>query len=228
MDKTPNIEAVLQRIKDSYEKQSSAVDGVLATFEEKYRAYKAASKGDVLLSFMEQNGLSIPDRKAETAALELYDALSSLPEFRPVVVDVPDIEDDDVQPVLPAIDMPAPPEWPALQQITKEKPIAMFGGYVMDEKLRWINEAGVQTQWVSNEAGNRAANAIQRFAARVRNGAFSGVIMLEELMSHQESATILAACRASNTLYAMGKKGGRGRMRVIFNEFDRRMKGESK
>jgi hypothetical protein len=228
MEKPLSIDVLLQRIKDSYEKQSAAMDGVLSTFEERFRVYKAATKEELVLTFMEQNGFHIPERKAETAALELYDALSSLPEFRPVVVEVPDIEEDEEQPLLPALDLPAPPEWETLQQITKEKPVAMFGGYVLDEKLRWISEAGVNTVWVSNEAGSRAATAIQRFCARIRNNAFCAVIVLEELMSHQESAMILSACRASNTLYAMGKKGGRGRMRIIFTEFNRRMKGEAR
>ena len=86
-----------------------------------------------------------------------------------------------------------------------------------------MSESGVQVEWVSNESGSRASGTIQRVAARIRNTAFCGVIALNELIGHHESAMILAACRASGTIYAFGRKAGKGQLRAILTEFDRRL-----
>ena len=88
MEKDATIETVLNKIKENYNKQSAAVDSTVAGLEAKLKEYKSATKHDLLAGYLERNGLQKMDRRAEAAALGLYEALSDLPEFKPVGAEV--------------------------------------------------------------------------------------------------------------------------------------------
>jgi hypothetical protein len=233
MDKDAGLEPVIQRIKEAYLKQTSALEVPIHTLEEKIKEYRQAAKADLLAEFLERNGLPTGERRTETAALALYEALHGLPEFRPVVVDVPDVPEEDPETfselaaeVLTSA--PVSAEWPVLKQISPKRPVVIFGGYVLEDKLAWLQSSGVTAEWIANSNGVRGSSAVQKLSARIRSGAYCGVIVLNELIGHDESAMILAACRASGTFYAMGRKAGKGQLRIICDEFEKRLKEESK
>lgn len=218
MEKEPSIETVVAHIKEVYQKQASALDSSLRSLEEKLRAYRAATKHDLLADFLERNGLTAGERQAEAAALALYEAIGELPEFRPVgeqVTEIPETVDDAPE----AEETPA--TFPILCELTLQQPLLIFGGYVNEEKRTWLASMGVQNEWVSNEGGTRASGLAQRVATRVRQGDFCAIIMLNELMGHSESTALLAACRISNTPFAMGKKGGKGQLKGLCEQFER-------
>lgn len=233
MDKDTGLEPVIQQIKEAYLKQTSALEVPIHMLEEKIKEYRQAAKADLLAEFLERNGLPTGERRTETAALALYEALHGLPEFRPVVVDVPDVPEEDPETfaelaALVANHEPAHSEWPTLKATSAKQPVGMFGGYVLEDKLNWLSSNGVSAEWVTNSGGVRAAGAVQRMAARIRSNAYCGIIVLNELIGHDESAIILAACRASGTFYAMGRKAGKGQLRSICDEFEKRLKEGSK
>lgn len=233
MDKDAGLEPVIQRIKEAYIKQTSALEVPIHALEEKIKEYRQAAKADLLAEFLERNGIPAGERRTETAALALYDALHSLPEFRPVVVEVPDVPEDEPETFAELAaqvvgEAAAEYEWPSLKRITAERPMAIFGGYVLEDKLSWLASSGVNTEWIANNNGVRGASAVQKLSARIRSNAYCGVIVLNELISHSESNMILAACRASGTFYAMGRKAGKGQLRIICEEFEKRLKEESK
>ena len=230
MDKDPNLETVLQRIRETYSKQTSALEVPISVIEEKLKAYRQAAKSDLLAEFLERNGIPAGERRTESAALALYEAMHDLPEFKPVVVEVPDVPDDEPDaPPDAAVETPEPdPAWPTLKRLTPDKPLGIFGGYVLDDKLTWLEGLGVHADWTSNSGGSRASSAVGRVAAKIRNKNYSGIIVLNELIGHDESNAILAACRASGTLYAMGKKAGKGQLRLICDEFEKRLKEQTK
>lgn len=230
MEKDVSLELVIQRIKESYAKQNAALETPIHLIEEKLKEYRQAAKADLLAEFLERNGLPGGERRTEAAALALYDALHNLPEFKPVVVDAAEDPDDSAPEAEPEPE-PEPEkavEWPLLRNITPSRPLALFGGNVMDEKLQWLASWGVNAEWLSNNHGARGAGPGQKFAARIRSHAYCGVIVLNELVGHDESTMILAACRASGTLYAMGRKAGKGQLRTLCEEFEKRLKEESK
>ena len=227
MDKDPNLDTVLQRIRDSYSKQTAALEIPISVIEDKLKAYKQAAKSDLLAEFLERNGISAGERRTEAAALALYEAMHELPEFRPVIVEVPEVQDDELT-LVEESGASVECEWLTLKRVTLNRPVAIFGGYVLEDKLSWLADRGVQAEWVSNSNGSRAASSVQRLAAKIRNKSYCGVIVLNELISHDESNVMLSACRASGTLYAMGRKAGKGQLRLICDEFEKRIKEEHK
>ncbi len=224
MEKDATIETVLNKIKENYNKQSAAVDSTVSGLEAKLKEYKSATKHDLLAGYLERNGLQKMDRRAEAAALGLYDALSDLPEFKPISAEVlapVEIALDEEEEEVPALSIIDVVEWPNLQVRTQKKPIVIFGGYVLEDKLRWLQDAGLNIEWVGNDGGSRAAGTVQRLAGKVRGGSYLGVIALSGLIGHHESGMLLTSCRASGTAWAMANKAGTGQLRKILNEFDK-------
>lgn len=231
MDK--ELEAVLTKIREAYAKQASLIEASTAGLEARLQEYRSAAKADLLAVVLKNNGLAADERRAEAAALALYDAIGNLPEFQPLNSEAPAVADDtseeepaealeveeasapDSDP-----DVPAATKFPLLSALTKERPILLFGGYVNEEKRAWMLGLGVHNEWVSNEAGTRASGVAQRMAARLSNGEYCGLIMLNELMGHRESNALLLACRRSVTPFAMGKKGGKGQLLSLFVKFE--------
>lgn len=211
------IDDVLDKIKEAYTRQSSVVDASIAALEQRLKDYKEAAKLDLLAEYLERNGLPSGGRRSETAALALYEALSDLPEFKPIVVEVDEPGEE------PPNTIPTLPLWPALTAASKERPVVLFGGVAQDDKVAGLQDWGLNVDWISNSTGTKSSSAGQRTAARIRTGSYVGVVVLNELVGHDESAIILAACRANGTLYAMGKKGGVGKLRLIFDEFNKRL-----
>ena len=110
--------------------------------------------------------------------------------------------------------------WPALSVVTQAKPLLIFGGYPLNDKIAWMTGEGLKVEWLGNDQGSRAAGAARGVAARIRRGGASVVIVLNGLIGHQESDVILAACRAAGTPYALGQRAGHGQLRTIFGEFE--------
>lgn len=218
MDK--ELESVLSKIKDSYIKQVASIEAQTTVLEEKLKAYKSAARSDVLSEFLERNGLPSPERKSEVAALALYEAISDLPEFKPLAVEVPDVPETEEE-ELPVEAGPVETlRWPLL---AVERPVLFFGGYVNEEKIAKIGKGGAKVDWISNEGGARAAGLAQRVSDRIRNGTYCAMVLMNELSGHSESNALFAACRASETPFAMGKKGGIGQLFGILDEFERRL-----
>ena len=225
MEKDATIETVLNKIKENYNKQSAAVDSTVAGLEAKLKEYKSATKHDLLAGYLERNGLQKLDRRAEAAALGLYEALSDLPEFKPVGAEVSaPVElalEEEVEEEVPTPSIIDVVEWPQLQALSQTKPLVIFGGYVLEDKLRWLQGAGLNIEWVGNDGGSRAEGTVQRLAGKVRGGSYLGVIALTGLIGHHESGMLLTSCRASGTAWAMVNKAGTGQLRRILNEFDK-------
>lgn len=218
MDK--ELEAVLNRIKDSYTKQVASIDAHTAVLEEKLKAYKSAARADILSDVLERNGMPAPERKSETAALGLYEAISELPEFRPLAVEVPDVPESEPEGGVAPLELV---RWARLAEITKSRPVLFFGGYVIEDKVAKIAKAGVTVEWVSNEGGARAAGLAQRVSDRIRHGNYCALVLMNELAGHSESNALFAACRASDVPFALGKKGGTGQLFGILDEFEKRL-----
>jgi hypothetical protein len=111
-----------------------------------------------------------------------------------------------------------------LSSRSADRPVIIFGGYVLKDKLNWLLRSGVTAEWAANDCGARAAGHAQRVADRIRHNAHIGTVVLNELIGHDESVIILTACRSSETLYAMGRKGGKGQLRAVCDEFERRLR----
>lgn len=114
--------------------------------------------------------------------------------------------------------------WPKLASLTQSRPLGIYGGCIEPERVRWLQTLGLNFEWIENSKGSRASGAGKRFADRIRNGQFGAVILLNHLVGHDESSHITAACRSGDLLYGMGKKGGVGTFREIFNQFEERTK----
>jgi hypothetical protein len=221
------IDDVLRSIKEAYQRKTQDIDRVVLHVEEKLQAYKRASQQELLNTFLARNGFETERGMTDEAALALYDAVGALPEFG--TNSPTEMEDDDVEAsdkngdseVVAAL----VPAYSSLVEASQLRPLCIFGGYIVEEKLAWVRRQGIQTEWVGNDGGARKSEACERLAGQIRAGKYCCVITLQELMSHHESASMLAACRASNTPHAFGRKAGRGQLQRIFEEFDLALKG---
>ena len=221
-----DLEDVLTKIENAYGKQKSDIDYKFAILLTKLEKYRDARHQDLLNTFLKQNGIESGPLKSELAALELYDVVSGLPEFHVTEEEEKEEKNEPTntneKTATPTAEKTEGPsvEFPHLANYSLEKPLLIFGGFINHDKIKWMEDHGIRVEWISNEAGARAANEATRVSERIKRQAFCGVIVLNELMGHQETLCILAACRATNTPYGTGKKGGQGQLRTLFVEFN--------
>lgn len=207
------IDEVLDRIRKAYAAKLAAIKGDADGVRNAVNVYENAAQTDALNQFLIVNGVihAKTEKKAETAALELLTVVENLPELRPAdTIELPDVEEEvEEEPEVeaaPVTSSEAPP-FPLLLQ--DGRPFLVFGGFVVEEKLRAIRKrTRLEFEWTSNERAGSGDSDCESAAKRIRNGAYAGVIMLNELMSHRQSESLIRAAKGAGVQHAVGKKGG--------------------
>jgi len=112
--------------------------------------------------------------------------------------------------------------YPELMRGTR--PILLFGGRIVPEKLQALRDrTGLNFEWVPNDRNGDGARECANVCKQLRNGRFSAMIILNELISHPQSEHLMHAAKSSNTLHAIGKKGGTGAVLSALNLFERQL-----
>lgn len=218
------LDDVIDKIKKAYAAKFSAIKAATENVRNAVNKYESAAQDDALNQFLVTNGL-VPqqqEKKADGAALELLYSVEDLPELRPT--SVIELKDEDEELPDSPLDIPsdAPPEvaYPKLK--ADGRPILIFGGFVIEEKRKSIERrSGLSVEWVSNERNGIGDGDCENVRKRIRNGQYSGLIMLNELMSHRQSDTLIKAAKAAGINHAVGKKGGTGALMSALALFEK-------
>lgn len=251
-----NLDDVIAHIKRVHAERVNAVQIGSADVRQALEKYQKAAEEDCLNDLLIKIGLlSAPPpnkpRASEDAALELLRAVESLPELRssaplvpPSAPPAPPTEPaPSSTPPPPAESAPTrarpkgsnldPSQPPAVAMapfptlLKDNRPILIFGGFSVEEKMVTMRRrTGLPFEWVSNERSNRGDGECRSVAERIRSGQYAGVILLNELMSHSQSETLVQACRASGTLFSIGKKAGTGALNSALALFERQLTSE--
>lgn len=105
------------------------------------------------------------------------------------------------------------------------KPILLFGGFCVEKKLESMHTlTGLTFEWISNERNSSGDSECKNACRQVSNKKFTGVILLNELMSHAQSKALVQAAKDSGTLHAIGKKGGTGALVEALDLFEKQLR----
>lgn len=234
------IDEVLDRIKKAYTQQAARIEAAANGVRNAVNAYEESAQDDALNQFLLVNGVpgARTGRRAENAALDLLSCVEALPELSVKQPDAPEEpespEPETVATAASGEDLGAgiaadvaPQPFPRLR--ADGRPLLLFGGFVVEEKrCALARRCGIDVEWVSNERNGNGDGACDSAAARIRNGQFCGVIMLNELMSHRQSDTLVRAARAAGVHYAIGRKGGTGTLMEALTLFEQQRAEQKK
>lgn len=211
------LEPIFQKITENYQQHKADSDQLISQIEKALSDYRKSKDEEFIRRVFEVNGLTPPQTKTnDDAALRLYEAVNSLPEFLPadeIKVAVEEAEEDVA---------PTQVTWKNLAKKSQDQPILIFGGFVVEDKLKWLRNEGLEVRWVSNENGSRASGVVERTATQIKNNIYCLVLALDDLIGHHESRALQGACRESKTPLAFAKKAGVGRLSSILSEMERR------
>jgi len=97
-------------------------------------------------------------------------------------------------------------------------PILIFGGIAVEEKRKAFAEyLGRPVVWGSDDDTRNSAER-HKYATQIRNHAYAGVILLQELLSHAQWSTLVEASKLSGTPYSAAGKGGIGALKRAAGE----------
>lgn len=226
------LDDVIDKIKKAYAAKFSAIKESTNSVRNAVNKYEAAAQDDALNQFLIINKLLPPDteKKADDAALDLLLTVEKLPELQPTsVIELQDEEEDSETETASDVSTEDTDEgrFPLLQK--DERPILIFGGFVVEEKRKAIQKrSGVAVEWVSNERNGSGDGDCENVRRRIRNGQYCGLIMLNELMSHRQSDTLIKAAKAAGIHHAVGKKGGTAALMSALELFEKQRKENEK
>jgi hypothetical protein len=205
--------------------------------------YARAVEHASVATFMARNGMTAPaGSDVDEAALELLCAVEDLPEVGrlrtsvepapPVVPAVPENHPEPVPAAAPprlAV-VPPPPaaaepdpwaaEFPRLRALATARPILLFGGIPVPDKLRWLCKIAPAEWRESSRSDNRATEAAAR---RVTMGSYGAVILLQELIGHRQSEMLVSAAESSRTLLTYAAKGGQAQLLTALRDVEDRL-----
>lgn len=223
------IEEVLEKIKRAYAQKLAGVRGSTEVLRAAINAYESAAQEDALNHFLVTTGILAPEteKKSETAALSLLDAVEKLPELQSGSVSLICIEEEgeevesEAAPAGPGSETP----FPLLRG--DGRPVLIFGGFTVEDKIRAVKtRTGVDVEWISNERNGSGDTECSRACSRIKNGHYSGLIMLHELMSHSQGDHLIKAAKAAGIQHALGKKGGTGTLLRALELFENQRKDQ--
>jgi hypothetical protein len=225
------IDEVLERIRKAYAAKLSAIKGDADGVRNAVNTYESAAQDDALNKFLMVNGIisTKVEKKAENAALDLLSVVENLPELRPAdtieLPEVPEEEEPEEEAGTEETPVEATLPFPLLHK--DGRPILVFGGFVVEEKLRAIKKrSGLNVEWVSNERASSGDSECESAARRIRHGAYCGLIMLNELMSHRQSENLIRAAKSAGVQHAVGKKGGTAALLTALSLFEKQRQEE--
>lgn len=215
------IEEVLEKIKKAYAQKVAGVRGSTEALKSAVHAYESAAQEDALNYFLITTGILAPDteKKSETAALTLLDAVEKLPELQSgggsdmiyIEEEIPEAE---------TVEATTEPPFPLLRG--DGRPVLIFGGFTVEDKIRAVKaRTGVDVEWISNERNGSGDTECARACSKIKNGHYSGLIMLNELMSHSQGDNLIRAAKAAGVQHAVGKKGGTGTLLRAIELFEK-------
>jgi hypothetical protein len=218
------LEEAIEKIKKAYAQKLTGVRASTELLRNAVNVYESAAQEDALNHFLIGSGIISPDteRKAETAALTLLDVVEKLPELRPgyehEMILLEDEEETEAA--------PEPlPERPFPLLAADGRPVLIFGGFVVEDKMRSLTQtAGVAVEWISNERNGQGDGECESACRKIRNGQYAGVILLNELMSHRQGDNLIKAAKGAGVHHAVGKKGGKGVLLRALELFEKQRK----
>lgn len=221
------LDDVIDKIRKAYAAKHAAIKAATDGVRNAVNRYESAAQNDALTQFLVTNGIggASTEKKAEDAALALLLTVEQLPELRlSPCYELQDETEDDSE----VSEVKEEKKFPMLQQ--DGRPLLIFGGFVVEEKRKTIEErSGLRVEWVSNERSGNGDTECENAQKRIRNGQYSGVIMLNELMSHRQGDTLIKAAKAAGIHHAVGKKGGTAALMSALELFEKqRAEEESK
>jgi hypothetical protein len=229
---TTTLEDVLQRIKAVHAARVNDVKKHTEGVRAAVARYEKAAEEDCLTEFLVANGLATPTGapKADDAALDLLHAVENLPELRTggTVIELPEVPEDNdnfeaAAPHADTLEPPPPDAYAGLKRVGK--PLMLFGGFAIPEKIRAMEKrTGLTFEWISNERNGSGDAECANACRQLRNGRFVAVIILNELISHPQSEHLVRAAKFSGTLHAIGKKAGTGALTAALDLFERQLK----
>ena len=207
------LDDVIEKIKKAYASRVATIRTATEAVRNAVNKYETAAQDDALNQFLATNGIpSGAGNKADNAALDLLQTVEQLPELRtaPVATQVIELKEEEVESEDESIEeevVATRGRFPVLQE--DGRPLLIFGGFVVEQKKKTIEtRTGLKVDWVSNERNGNGDSECDTAQRRIRNGQYSGLIMLNELMSHRQSDQLVKAAKAAGIHHAVGKKGG--------------------
>lgn len=143
------------------------------------------------------------------------------------VIELPEVpeDNDNFEVAAPHADTLEPPPDAYAELKRVGKPVMLFGGFAIPEKIRAMEKrTGLTFEWISNERNGSGDAECANACRQLRNGRFVAVIILNELISHPQSEHLVRAAKFSGTLHAIGKKAGTGALTAALDLFERQLK----
>lgn len=114
--------------------------------------------------------------------------------------------------------------WPALPNLRKmlaKQTLVIAGGLVVNEKLDLCQTRfGIKAVWHEIDDSMPATETL---CQRIRSGSVGAVILLEGLIGHKQSNKVVDACRANQTPYMMGDRGGTASIEAALHTLDSKL-----
>ena len=211
---TISLEDLFEKIKRAMSDQTRNVIKRVQKIRDATHHYESSAKQGVTDVVYERNGLRAGNSgaRAADAALALLAAVESLPELT-TGLDVPEVDEE----------APEVSSWPKVK--AQRKPLLLFGGMVIPEKLAgWIEETGLDIIWIATQSdGARGMNATDTAAAQLQNGQYFAVLILSGFIDHHQWTPVAQAARAGGAISVAIDKGGVGMFRQALTTLEKRL-----
>lgn len=110
---------------------------------------------------------------------------------------------------------------PRLAELSQKKPIYTVGGLYLADRDRWIKQMGIAHEWLETTNAGGVEDKVKALCARIAEGKVGGVILLNELIGHNNNKEISTACKKANVLQGTARKGQQGSMKAVIATWER-------
>lgn len=213
-----NLDDLIARMKADFLNKMSRVGNMTEAINSAVKAYHAAVADDIekdLNAKLYGDGTYEP--QAPKAADKILDLVGKLPEFGGLLqfsmnTEVAEEPDDSVDQAPVPFAQDDRPFFPLLAEKSKTRPILLYGGTLMHERLNWVRGLGLQVEWIESEKDGGRVRSMQSAVTKIQNGTVLFVLYAGGFVSHSTGAQVVEAARKANVLLLDVRTAGQGQV----------------
>lgn len=215
-----NLDDLVTRMKADFLNKMARVGSMTEAINSAVKAYHAAVAEDIekdLTSKLYGDGSYEP--QAPKAADKILDLVGKLPEFGGLLQfsmttgeESADSEDkEDEAPLIPFA-KDSRPFYPILHEKCKVKPILLYGGTLMHDRVEWLNSLGLRVEWIEADKGSGLVRSAGSAVAKIQNNSVLFVLYAGGFVSHSAGAQVVEATRKAKVLLLDVRTAGQGQI----------------
>ncbi len=222
-----NIDELLLKMRHEYQQKTNRVDGFVVKIQAAVNAYKQAVVKDIVNGMAKKLYDGDYEPQAPEAADAVLELVAQLPEFGGQLQISWGSEDSEEAPVPDEGDTEDAPQtfaddnrpyFPHLIELSKQKPILVYGGTALHDRIAWLQKLDLNVEWAPAHKKSGRSRDVESAVARILNNTVLTVFYVKHFAGHVDGSRVKDAAKKAGVPLFDAYMAGQGQLLRVLKD----------